>query len=73
MYFYKYKVKYFDSIDEKERVEKGIVSGSAFKEAMDSIVQYYGEEELLDIQIKIIIDKFTGDAAETVLVTKREG
>ena len=52
MYFYKYKVKYFDSIDEKERVEKGIVSGSAFKEAMDSIIQYYGEDELLDIQIK---------------------
>ena len=73
MYFYKYKVKYYDSIDEKEKVEKGIISKSTFKEAMDSIIQYYGEDDLLDIQIKIIIDEFTGDAAETVLVTKREG
>lgn len=38
MYFYKYKVKYYDSIDEKEKVEKGIISKSTFKEAMDSII-----------------------------------
>lgn len=73
MYFYKYKVKFYDDTDQKDSIEYGIVPAPTFTDAISHLTEYYGEDELLDIKIKIIMDKVMGDAAQNVLITKREG
>lgn len=73
MYFYKYKVKFYNDISQQNNIEHGIVPASTFIDAVSCLVKYYGEDELLDIKIKIMMDENIGDASQDILITKREG
>lgn len=65
MYFYKYRVKFYDEADKHDHIATGLVSEDTFEEAMKTISRYYGEQDILSVQFEIAMSK-TGDAAEDV-------
>lgn len=49
MYYFPYKVKYY--VDSEARTANGFTLASSYATAVENIVEYYGEEEIEDIQI----------------------
>ncbi len=65
MYFYKYRVIFYDEADRRNHVVTGLVPEGTFEEAMKAISRYYGEQDILSVLFEIAMSK-TGDAAEDV-------
>lgn len=49
MYYFPYKVKYY--VDSEVRIANGFTLASSYATAVENITEYYGEEEIEDIQI----------------------
>ena len=54
MWFYWYKVYWFDDFDNKQKTEEGITVGKTVVDAMEKIASYYGEKAIDNVEIRII-------------------
>lgn len=54
--FYRYKVEFYDEIDEKIAHEKGITAGENWKSAFENIIKYYGESYVQNVWIDALND-----------------
>lgn len=71
MYFYKYRVKFYDEDNNFSRIADGITADEAYVDAMKNIVRFYGDDAIEEIFIEIAIDAL-GEAAEDVYETSNE-
>lgn len=53
--FYKYKVGWYDSYNDKETYEEGIVAASEWSQAADRVVKSYGHDNVFDLYLKEIM------------------
>ena len=51
---YGYKVKYFNDVNNEIVTERGILIENYFADAMNALVEMYGEQELEDVNIYFI-------------------
>ena len=63
---YGYKVKYFNDGNNEMVTERGILMENYFADAMNALVQMYGEQELEDINIYFIEECVTVVTEETL-------
>ena len=52
-----YEVTYWDEIDNKEANDHGIAFGDTYAEANKNIVDYYGEENVIELKLFAIGEK----------------
>ena len=52
--FYKYKVGWYNSHDDKEEYSEGIVCANSFGSAADRVTYSYGRDNIFDIYLKEI-------------------
>lgn len=71
MYFYKYRVKFYDEDSNFSRIANGIAADETYVEAMKNIVRFYGENAIEEIFLEIAVDVL-GDAAEDVYEMSNE-
>lgn len=50
--FYDMKVRYFNDCDDRETVNIGLVYGESLGEAADKVSEYYGEDNLISVELK---------------------
>ena len=50
--FYDMKVRFFNDCDDRETVETGLVYGESLGEAADKVSEYYGEDNLISVELK---------------------
>ena len=50
--FYDIKVRFFNDCDDRETVETGLVYGESLGEAADKVSEYYGEDNLILVELK---------------------
>ena len=50
--FFKYEIKYFDVIEEKQKIICGLVFEQSYSLAIRNIADYYGEETITYITIE---------------------
>ena len=48
---FRYEVEYWDEIEEKESSEKGIACGETYGKVTDSIVDYYGKDNIFSVKV----------------------
>lgn len=63
---YGYKVKYFNDGNNEMVTERGILMENYFADAMNVLVQMYGEKELEDVNIYYIEEYITVVTEETL-------
>lgn len=57
-----YEIVYWDEVDNKNENDHGIVYGDTYAEASKNIVDYYGEENIIELKLFAI-----GENGESVL------
>lgn len=70
MWFYEYKIRFYDEIDYKLHAVNGIVVGETFNEAFDRITAYYGEQNIEHIEMEYVVGQ--DDGTNGVLEITRE-
>lgn len=69
-WYWEYAIEIWDCIDSKKDVRSGIVFAETMNEALQNIIEYYGEDDILNIMtFKPIID---GAVFDFNYVTKDE-
>lgn len=53
---YWYRVKWYDSYDDKEVISEGYAFGNTFVEATEEIAKMYGEDSFIRLDIKWVED-----------------
>ena len=53
--FYKYKVGWYDSYEDKETYDEGIVCADSFGMAADRVIYSYGRDNVFDLYLKVIV------------------
>lgn len=56
MFVYEYEVVYYNEIDNKNYHACGYLIAENYKEAMDNMVQYFGNNEIANIRLKAIAE-----------------
>lgn len=51
MYWYEYRIHWWDELDSKTRVNIGFTIGKTYTEAMQNIVNMYGDDELINVEL----------------------
>jgi len=51
MYWYEYRVHWWDELDQKTRVNIGITVAKTYADAMQNIVNMYGDDELINVEL----------------------
>ena len=49
--FYDMKVRFFNDCDDRETVNTGLVYGESLGEAADKVSEYYGEDNLISVEL----------------------
>lgn len=57
-----YEIVYWDEVDNKNENDHGIVYGDTYAEASKNIIDYYGEENIIELKLFAI-----GENGESVL------
>ncbi len=65
MYVYEYEVIYYNDVDNKNYHACGYLIAENYKEAMDNMTQYFGNDEIVNVRLKAI-------AEDNVIVIKDE-
>lgn len=47
----RYEIEFWDEINEKDSIEKGLTSGKDFGEAVNRITNYYGKDNVYSIKV----------------------
>lgn len=77
-FFYYYKLKYY--FDANEQTAEGFTFGNTWKEVMEHLVSYYGENEMVDILSLVVLgeggncielDEINNDLAKKHLTVKK--
>ena len=58
---FRYEINYWDEYDNKQEFEKGIISAENYGIAANKIVDYYGEENIIDIKLCPLEEILTDD------------
>lgn len=58
MYYFIYKVKFYDDCDCENKEERGIISVESMAEGLSSIEKYYGKDNVLSIQMAYVCNEF---------------
>ena len=53
---YWYRVKWYDSYSDEEKISEGYVFGNTFSEAIEQLTKFYNEDNLIRIDIKWVDD-----------------
>ena len=53
---YKYKIKWYNEIDDKIEDISGFVFGETYLEAMKNLIGYYGNQEIEKVSLKYVDD-----------------
>ena len=56
MFVYEYEVVYYNEINDKNHYACGYLIAGNYKEAMDNIIQYFGNDEIVNIRLKAIAE-----------------
>lgn len=51
--FYDMKVRYFNDYDDRETIATGLVYGESLGEAAGKVSDYYGEDNLISVKLKL--------------------
>ena len=57
MCLYYYKIKIYNDIDHKEEKEDGYTVGENYADALNRLMDFYGEDETLTVTLKYITDR----------------
>lgn len=57
LYYFKYRIQYWEEVFEKEMNFEGIVAGCDTIEAVKRIVKYYGDENINKLEIDCMEDR----------------
>lgn len=49
---FKYTVQFWDSFDDRNKTEQGIVTGSSYDDATAEIEEYYGCENIISMSVE---------------------
>ena len=52
--FFKYEIKYFDDIEEKQKIICGLVFEQSYASAISNITDFYGEDCIVYIAIEAL-------------------
>ena len=58
---FRYEINYWDEYDNKQESNKGIISAENYGIAANKIVDYYGEENIIDIKLYPLEEILTDD------------
>ena len=53
--FYKYKVGWYNSYDDKEEYSEGIVCANSYSSAAERVTYSYGKDNIFDMYLKEIV------------------
>jgi hypothetical protein len=65
MFVYEYEVVYYSDANNKNYHACGYLIAENYKEAMDNMVQYFGNDEIVNVRLKAI-------AEDRVIIMKEE-
>lgn len=65
MCVYEYEVIYYNDVDDKNYHACGYLIAENYKEAMDNMTQYFGNDEIVNVRLKAI-------AEDNVIIIKNE-
>ncbi len=72
MWFYEYKIKFYDEIDYKLHTVNGMVVGETLNEAFDRIVAYYGEQNIEHIEMEYVSGQEDGTNGVLEITCEKE-
>lgn len=58
---FRYEINYWDEYDNRQESDKGIISAENYGIAANKIVNYYGEENIIDIKLCPLEEILTDD------------
>ena len=70
MYFYHYKVRYFDDYEEKIDVEEGLSIGEDFSDTISRLERFYGKGNIEEIYVSYLEGPWDDSPVEDVLPTE---
>lgn len=53
---YWYRVKWYDSYSDEEKISEGYVFGNTFSGAIEQLTKFYGEDNFIRVDIKWVDD-----------------
>lgn len=56
MYPFTYKVEYCDEVDYKINMKYGLLYAETYSDAMNQLSDYYGEQSLTHIDLRVCVD-----------------
>lgn len=71
MYFYKYRVKFYDDVDNVTKMAEGLTADESYIEAMRNVTRFYSDGDIDVVTLEIATD-ILGDAAEDVYEISNE-
>ena len=57
MNLYYYKIKSYNTFDSKEEKEDGYTVGENYTDALNRLMEFYGEDETLTVTLKYVTDR----------------
>ena len=60
LYLYNFEVTYWDDDANRQSAAKGIVAGHTYSEALDTVIEYYAEENVISIRLSFVDDSDNG-------------
>lgn len=57
MYMYYYDITIYLSDTRSEETESGYVCGDSYTSALDRLLEYFGEDETVDVKLSFVTDK----------------
>ena len=58
---FRYEINYWDEYDNRQESDKGIISAENYGIAANKIVNFYGEENIIDIKLYPLEEILTDD------------
>lgn len=56
MYPFTYKIEYYDEVDYDKLIKYGLLYANDYRDAMDLLGDYYGEEAISRVELKVLAD-----------------
>ncbi len=60
LYLYNFEVKHWYEIENDQYIAKGTVAGHTYSEALETVVEYFGEDNIIEIKLSFIADSDNG-------------
>lgn len=60
LYLYKFEVKHLDEFANDPYIAKGTVAGCTYRDALDTLVDYFDEDTIIDVKLSMIEDSEHG-------------